>query len=130
MEHQFSPVQFMPQYGHAGPPAIQAQPIPQREMNPYVHRRPGNSYQYDTVVIRDWSHGLLDCCSDCGTCCLATWCPCMVYQQVKRRLDYLQLNGRPDPQHGGGGCGADCCIFVCMDLCFCLGFVLQVIIDL
>ncbi|KZP11425.1 PLAC8-domain-containing protein [Athelia psychrophila] len=60
---------------------------------------------------RDWTHGLMACFADCGTCCLATWCPCFVFGQISKRRKYLEKNGLPDPEYGGTGCGMDCCNF-------------------
>ena len=65
----------------------------------------------------NWSYGLLDCFSDCGTCCLAYFCPCVVFQQVKQRINYLSSNGRPDPEQGGSGCGGDCCLYGTVQAC-------------
>ena len=101
--------------------------MPQSGMNPSTPGGPPRgSHQYDTNGEREWSHDLMDCFSDCGTCCFAYFCPCMVYQQVKTRLDHLQRNGRPDPEHGGSGCGGDCCLYGTLLGCCGLGWVLQV----
>jgi len=105
-----------------GAPFNQAQPMPQSGMNPNV---PGGGGNYDANGERDWNNGLLDCFGDCGTCCLAYFCPCIVYQQVKTRIDHLQANGRPDPQHGGSGFGGDCFIHGLLTGCCGLGWVLQ-----
>lgn len=75
---------------------------------------------------RSWSNDFFDCFSACGTCCLATWCPCMVYQQVKNRLDHMQRAGRPDPERGGSGCGGDCCLYGTLTACCGLGWIFQV----
>jgi len=32
-----------------------------------------------------------------STGCLSFWCPCLVHAQNRRRLDYLTVNGVPDP---------------------------------
>ena len=95
--------------------------MPQSGMNP----RAGGA-QYDANGERDWSYGLLDCFSDCGTCCFTCFCPCLVYQQVKNRITYLNLNGRPDPQRGGSGFGGDCILWGALTGCCGLGWVLQV----
>ncbi|KAI9430035.1 PLAC8 family-domain-containing protein [Lactarius indigo] len=49
---------------------------------------------------RDWSFGLFDCTSECGLCCWATWCPCVVHSKNKQRFRHLQIRGTPLP--GGG----------------------------
>jgi len=111
----------------SNPPVNQAQPMPQPGMNPSgPGGPPRGTNQYDTNGERGWSHDLLDCFGACGTCCFAYFCPCMVYQQVKNRLDHLQLNGRPDPKQGGSGCGGDCCLYGTLMGCCGIGWVLQV----
>jgi Cys-rich protein (TIGR01571 family) len=113
-----------PQGYQPGPPPNQAQPMPQSGMNPKGPGGPAGA-QYDANGERDWSNGLLDCFGDCGTCCLAYFCPCLVYQQVKNRITYLNLNGRPDPQRGGSGFGGDCILWGALTGCCGLGWVLQ-----
>jgi len=111
-----------------GPPpqGYQQQPAPQQGMNPNVPGGPGKAHEYDANGQREWSNDLLDCFGDCGTCCLAYFCPCVVYQQVKQRLDHLQRDGRPDPELGGSGCGGDCCLYGTV-LAFCgIGWVFQI----
>ncbi|KAA1473151.1 PLAC8-domain-containing protein [Dentipellis sp. KUC8613] len=73
---------------------------------------------------REWSHGLCSCFGDIGTCCLATWLPCMAYSSNKSRLDYLERNGTPHPTHGEI-CSGDCVIHGLITLCGC-GWVLQI----
>jgi len=68
---------------------------------------------------REWSHGLLECFGDCWTCCFALFCPCVLYSQVKSRLESLRDEGQPHPQ-GGKTMGRDC-MFVCLN-----GWILQV----
>ncbi|KAI9438048.1 hypothetical protein H4582DRAFT_2129116 [Lactarius indigo] len=59
---------------------------------------------------RDWSFGLFDCTSECGLCCWATWCPCVVHSKNKQRIQHLQIRGTPLP--GGGERFNDtCCIY-------------------
>ncbi|KAH8981350.1 PLAC8 family-domain-containing protein [Lactarius hatsudake] len=63
--------------------------------------------------LRDWSFGLFDCTSECGLCCWATWCPCVVYSKDKQRFQHLQIRGTPLP--GGGERFNDtCCIYGCL----------------
>ncbi|KAI0305344.1 PLAC8-domain-containing protein [Multifurca ochricompacta] len=59
---------------------------------------------------RDWSFGLFDCFSECGLCCWATWCPCVVYGKNKERLRNLQDQGVPLPG-GGERHTDDCCVY-------------------
>ncbi|KAG2550026.1 cell number regulator 4-like [Panicum virgatum] len=34
-----------------------------------------------------WTTGLCGCCSDCKSCCLAFFCPCVAFGQVAETLD-------------------------------------------
>ncbi|KAF7430224.1 hypothetical protein PC9H_005926 [Pleurotus ostreatus] len=74
---------------------------------------------------REWSHGLCDCCSDVGTCLIATFFPCIVYAQNKRRYEHLN-RGQPDPERGGSGFNGDCLMHGCITCCFGIGCVLQI----
>ncbi|KAH9046617.1 PLAC8-domain-containing protein [Lactarius hengduanensis] len=62
---------------------------------------------------RDWSFGLFDCTSECGLCCWAIICPCVVYSKNKQRLLHLQNQGTPLPG-GGKGVSSDCFIYGCL----------------
>jgi Cys-rich protein (TIGR01571 family) len=111
------------------PPSYQRhQPPPQQGMCFNIPRGPGipaNTCQIIAYNKRDWNHGLLDYCDDHSTCCLALYCPCIVYQQVKQRIEHLRQIGQPDPAHGGSGCGFDCCLH-CILSAGCAGWALQV----
>ncbi|EKM76902.1 hypothetical protein AGABI1DRAFT_44341 [Agaricus bisporus var. burnettii JB137-S8] len=74
---------------------------------------------------REWSNGICDCCNEPGTCIKAWCCPCIVYASNKQRLEHLERNGAPDPEHGGGCCSGPCCLHASILLCFGAGFVLQ-----
>ncbi|KAK9795495.1 hypothetical protein WJX73_007975 [Symbiochloris irregularis] len=37
-----------------------------------------------------WSSGLCDCFSDCGTCCLGCWCPCILFGQNAEKITNQQ----------------------------------------
>ncbi|KDQ22150.1 hypothetical protein PLEOSDRAFT_1086889 [Pleurotus ostreatus PC15] len=74
---------------------------------------------------REWSHGLCDCCSDVGTCLIATFFPCIVYAQNRRRYESLN-RGQPDPERGGSGFNGDCLMHGCITCCFGIGCVLQI----
>ncbi|KAH8828525.1 PLAC8 family-domain-containing protein [Flagelloscypha sp. PMI_526] len=63
---------------------------------------------------RGWSNGLCSCFDECGTCCLAMWCPCILYSKVKHRYDHLERKGFPDPEHGGGVCTGFCMLYAAM----------------
>lgn len=48
---------------------------------------------------RDWSTDLFDCVDHCHgeTCMQATFCPCVLYANNKRRFEHLQSRGYPHP---------------------------------
>ncbi|KAI8816952.1 PLAC8 family-domain-containing protein [Fimicolochytrium jonesii] len=54
---------------------------------------------------KDWTFGLFDCFGDCGSCCLAMFCPCIVYGKNKQSLNKSD------------GCGGDCCIYCITNPC-------------
>ncbi|XP_044491622.1 protein PLANT CADMIUM RESISTANCE 2-like [Mangifera indica] len=37
--------------------------------------------------LGDWSSGLCDCFSDCSSCCLTCWCPCVTFGRVAEIAD-------------------------------------------
>jgi len=57
---------------------------------------------------------------------LGFFCPCMLYAQLKQRLDYLNMYGRPDPYQGGSGIDVNCLIWCGVYLATGFSFVLQV----
>jgi Cys-rich protein (TIGR01571 family) len=72
---------------------------------------------------REWSNGLCGCMGDCGTCCKASFCPCIVYGQNRHRYENLRTHGVPHPNKGGcvsGSCFGHCLVSICG-----LGFLLQ-----
>ncbi|ESR61440.1 hypothetical protein CICLE_v10016918mg [Citrus x clementina] len=38
-------------------------------------------------TVGPWSSGLCDCCSDCSTCCLTYWCPCITFGRIAEIVD-------------------------------------------
>ncbi|KPI40519.1 Cell number regulator 10 [Cyphellophora attinorum] len=52
--------------------------------------------------------GLFDCFSPIGTCCLATWCPCVVYGRIKEREE-----GVRDPSGMNGQCALHGVLLCC-----------------
>lgn len=76
---------------------------------------------------RDFKHGLFSCTDDCGTCCMACWCPCITYSKNITRYRYLQQHGQPHPQ-GGESCGQDGLFHCALTACFGAGWVLQIIL--
>ncbi|KAF7289431.1 HD domain-containing protein [Mycena chlorophos] len=73
---------------------------------------------------REWSHGLCDCFSACGTCCYACWCPCIVHGKNKQRVAHLEDKGSPEPD-GGSCCSGACWAHCCLQTFFGLGCILQ-----
>jgi hypothetical protein len=60
-----------------------------------------------------------------STGCLACWCPCLAHAQNRRRLDYLNTNGVPDPDRNrttGGGSG----LYAVLEVACGMGWILQV----
>lgn len=57
---------------------------------------------------------------------MSCWCPCIIYGKNRQRLDHLQEYDTPDPEHGGLGCDADCCMHVVLNVMCGFGWVLQV----
>jgi Cys-rich protein (TIGR01571 family) len=53
---------------------------------------------------RDWSFGMFDCFSACGTCCFAWWCPCLAYGKHTSRLLHLNTQGTIHPAGGDMVC--------------------------
>ncbi len=56
----------------------------------------------------DFTHGLMDCTSECGTCCYACCCPCCLYGENQMRAKKLDSSS------------GDCCIYCLVG--YCLGF--------
>lgn len=54
----------------------------------------------------------------------------MVYGKNRQRFDHLQENDTADPEHGGSGCDADCCMHLALNALCGFGWVLQVSTDL
>jgi Cys-rich protein (TIGR01571 family) len=75
---------------------------------------------------RPWSNGLCDVDDPSGTCCLACFCPCIVYGQNKARLKHLLLHGASHPQHGGSYYSDDCFQHGCLTVLCGIGWALQI----
>ncbi|KAG8916290.1 hypothetical protein FRC02_004071 [Tulasnella sp. 418] len=100
-------------------PIQQQQPQPTPPMQPTASGLGGNrnflNKPLDQDGNREWSHGLCSCTEQCGTCCLAEFCPCMVYNQNRSRRGHLERNGIPHPQ-GGETCGRDAWLYTVLTL--------------
>jgi len=94
---------------------INQQPRAIREMEiaPGGHRN-AKGIVYGSDGDREWSYPLCSCKDDLGTCCLAAWCPCMVYSQNKVRLEHLTKYNSPEPGRNTGTCSSDCAIHACL----------------
>jgi len=108
-----TPPPQQPQYAQGGPTIVIQQPLPVMGMtapgvggNRNVKNLPRNA-----IGKREWSFGLFSCFDDFGTCAFAYFCPCMVYAQVKQRMDYLNMYAKPDPEHGGSGIDSNCMVW-------------------
>ena len=54
------------------------------------------------TIVNQWSHGLCGCFDNIGLCCMAFWCPCIVFG---RNAEYL-----------GKDCALWAALFVCADM--------------
>ncbi|PPQ85919.1 hypothetical protein CVT25_014796 [Psilocybe cyanescens] len=80
----------------------------------------------DNEGKRDWSFGLLDCFGDMNKCCLACWCPCLAHGQNRRRLQYLNVNGVPDPDRRRIIAEGDSILYACIEVACDMGWILQI----
>ncbi|KAG8858124.1 hypothetical protein FRB91_010341 [Serendipita sp. 411] len=80
---------------------------------------------YDSHGKREWTNGICDCFGDILTCCIASWCPCIVYSQNRSRYEHLEQRGYPHPS-GGDACSSDCFLHGLLTGCCGLGWVLQI----
>ncbi|KAF9037082.1 PLAC8 family-domain-containing protein [Panaeolus papilionaceus] len=108
---------------------VAEQPAPTTEMSiPDVRRGHRNvlNLPYDADGKRDWGVSLFGCLSDISTTCLACWCPCLAHAKNRRRLDYLNRHGAPDPQRHRILGSEEGVAYLFLD-CMCnMGFILQV----
>ncbi|KAF8454502.1 hypothetical protein BGX38DRAFT_1089512 [Terfezia claveryi] len=42
---------------------------------------------------QQWANGFFSCCSTPGICCLAIWCPCILYGRTHHRLEHGSTKG-------------------------------------
>jgi len=97
---------------------------PQMTVNGGGNRNPENK-PYDSKGEREWTNGLCSCFGDCGTCCVACWCPCITYNSNKSRRQALEQSGAPH-HDGGENCGSDCFLFGLIHCFTSFGWVLEV----
>ncbi|KAJ7643320.1 PLAC8-domain-containing protein [Mycena polygramma] len=103
------------------------QPMPSMGMQLGGGNRNAAGKPVDSNGKREWSHGFFGCFEECGTCCFACVCPCVVYGKNKQRLSHLQSENSPHPD-GGDFCSVPCwahfalnavtslgCILACMN---------------
>ncbi|KAJ7933158.1 PLAC8-domain-containing protein [Mycena leptocephala] len=83
------------------------QPMPTGGMQVGGGNRNAAGKPLDSNSKREWSYGLCGCIDECGTCCYACWCPCIVHGKNKQRLSHLADTGFPDPD-GGACCSGSC----------------------
>ncbi|KAF8885346.1 PLAC8 family-domain-containing protein [Infundibulicybe gibba] len=115
----------MPQ-AQAAPGKVTKQPKAKADMVVKGNRNCKNK-PYGPLGTREWSTGLCDCMDEnCGTCCLAMWCPCIVYGQNKSRFEYLSSHDSPDPSGGGSCCSGDCGLHGCLTSFCAFGWALQI----
>ncbi|CAK5273764.1 unnamed protein product [Mycena citricolor] len=102
--------------------------IPMQQKQPFLVQQPGPTLgmqmggggnrnaagkPLNSSGEREWSNGLCGCFEECGTCCYALWCPCVVHGKNKQRLDHLNNKGFPHPDGGdccSGSCWGHCCL--------------------
>jgi len=72
-------------------------------------RNPANK-PVDIDGKRKWTYNLFGCFDAFGKCCVALWCPCLIYSENKSRMRALHYSGQPHPT-GGDLLSGDCCIY-------------------
>ncbi|KAK2464728.1 hypothetical protein APHAL10511_003304 [Amanita phalloides] len=110
-------------------PFVQHQPVPVVGMTTTgtSGNRNVRNLPRDARGRREWSFDLCNCFDDCGTCVLGCWCPCMLYAQLKQRIDYLNAYGTPDPNRGGSGVNLNCMVWCALHVTTGCGCLLQAI---
>lgn len=56
--------------------------------------------------LQAWENGLCGCFSDCSSCCIGFWCPCVLFGQNYEKL-------------GSGSCGTGCCLYFILQILNC-----------
>ncbi|PPQ66821.1 hypothetical protein CVT24_008680 [Panaeolus cyanescens] len=81
---------------------------------------------YDEHGKRDWSVSLFGCFADMGTCCLATWCPCLAHAKNRRRLDHLNRHNAPDPRRNRILPSEEGMMYLFLEVACDMGWILQI----
>ncbi|KDR71148.1 hypothetical protein GALMADRAFT_159641 [Galerina marginata CBS 339.88] len=108
-----------------GPQNTQPEAMPPMVV-PGAGNRNVHNLPYDNDGKRDWSFGILSCLGDVDTCCLACWCPCLAHGKNRRRLEYLNVNGVPDPDRNRVVAGGDSLLYACLEVACDVGWILQI----
>lgn len=66
-----------------------------------------------------WSHGLCDCCSNIGVCCLGAICPCILYGKTQYRLSMKSRKESPTNMLGYETCNGSCAAMALLCGCQC-----------
>ena len=88
---------------------------PQPTMEPVIPSDKGASPLQPVQPFKPGSfqHGLFACFDSCGTCCLGTWCPCILFGRSRARLQNPQLKRGDLPYCSPSCCGYACVLIVC-----------------
>ncbi|EAW13176.1 DUF614 domain protein [Aspergillus clavatus NRRL 1] len=75
---------------------------------PLPYHQPGQITHPNQVVKGGaWSHGLCEC-SNIGTCCLGSFCPCILYGRTQHRLSRKSRKEDPTNMLGYETCNGSC----------------------
>ncbi|KAL3484074.1 PLAC8 family-domain-containing protein [Aspergillus germanicus] len=74
-----------------------------------TYHRPGQiSHPNQEIRGGGWTHGLCDCSSSIGTCCLGLVCPCILYGKTSHRLSMRSRKEDPTNMLGYETCNGSC----------------------
>lgn len=85
-----------------------------------IARNVRNVHAHTFRVITHWVLVFL-----LSTGCLACFCPALIHAQNRRRVNYLNTHGVPDPERERL-CGTDSLLYGLLEACFHMGWILQV----
>ncbi|XP_065857688.1 protein PLANT CADMIUM RESISTANCE 3-like [Euphorbia lathyris] len=72
-------------YPNSSAPVFQDAPVTGIAVNQHYYNQ--NRQYHRQGEEGKWSSGLCHCCSDCGTCCLTCWCPCITFGRIAEIVD-------------------------------------------